>query len=131
MREKFPCDQKQSKDRCTELDPFLQAFLSSQRALSPASCRVPAHTFCIPKKEQVDQCTGPGDGQHWNPKLVGVETRGWSGGGGGNECGEPESRTYPADEYCRSTNTLDYGQTKRSHGEKPLGLPEPKMVSFR
>src|SRR5260370_7849332 len=101
MRKKFPCDQKQGKDRCTELDPFLQAFLSSQRALSPASCRVPAHTFCIPKKEQVDQCTGPGDGQHWNPKLVSVETRGWSGGRVCNQQRQTDTRTYAPNHYCR------------------------------
>lgn len=109
VREKFPRDQKQGKNRCAYLNPFLQTLFSGQRALSPASCRVSAHTFRIPKKEQVDQRTGPGDGQHWNPKPVGMDTGRWSGRACRNKRGEPESCTYSADEHCRSTHSLDRG----------------------
>src|SRR6266404_6032302 len=109
MRKKFPRDQKHGKDRCTELDPFLPSLFSSKRTHSPASRRVAAHSFCIPKKKKVDQCTDPGESQHWIPESVGMEAGGWSGGGGGNQCGKTKSGTYPTHKHCCCTDPLDYG----------------------
>jgi hypothetical protein len=126
MREKLPRDQKESKDRCSELDPFLPSFSSSKSTHSPANCRVPPHPFCIPEKKEVDECTCPSESQHWNSKLVGMETGRWSGSGGRDERREPKCRTYPAHKYSYSTDALDYSQAKRTHCKNSLGIPEPK-----
>lgn len=126
MREKLPSDQEQSKDRCTELDPFFPMLSSSKRTRSPASCRIPPYTFCIPEKKEVDECTCPSECQHWNSKLVGVETGRWSSSSGRDERGEPEGCTYPAHKYRDSTDALNYSQAKRTHCKNPLGIREPK-----